>query len=142
MKMLRSAITVVVAVVAISCSAVAMLALGLTVSGAVGPATAQTAAVPTGQLQRLTGTLRSVERLLNVPGARCGWHFDLTVEVAGQGQQLLHVYDMRVSEASLTALEGRKVEIDFGAGEIVASVRSADGRDAVALSGLSVVKHC
>jgi hypothetical protein len=142
MKMLRSAITVVVAAVAISCIAVAMLVLGLTMSGAVGPATAQTAAVPTGQLQRLTGTLRSVERLLNVPGARCGWHFDLTIEVAGKEQQLLHVYDKRVPEASLTALAGRTVEIDFGAGEIVASIRAADGRDAIALTDLSIVKHC
>jgi hypothetical protein len=125
-----------------SCIAVAMLALELTLSGAVGPATAQTAAVPTGQLQHLTGTLRSVERLLNVPGARCGWHFDLTIEVAGKGPQLLHVYDMRVPEASLTALQGRTVEVALGAGEIVAAIRAADGRDSVALSDLSVIKHC
>jgi hypothetical protein len=29
-----------------------------------------------------------VERLLNVPERAAGWHFDLTVEVAGQGQQI------------------------------------------------------
>src|SRR5262249_16917461 len=135
MKTLRSGIVVAVVAVAIARIAVTVLAPALTVGGAAGLAAAQTPAVPTGPLQRVTGALRSVERLLNGPGARCGWHFDLTIEVAGPGPQLLHVYDMSVSEASLTALAGRKVEIDFGAGEIVASIRAIDGRDSVAFSG-------
>src|SRR5215475_9631917 len=64
---------------------------------------------PTGQPERIIGILRSAEQLLNVPGALCGYHYGLMVDVAGRGRQVFHVYDMGVSERSLSALKGRKV---------------------------------
>ena len=141
MKALRLTAIVIVSA-GIIAAAIFLLTLTSCACGEVPYAAAQKAAVPTGQPERIIAILRSVEWRLNVPGANCGYHYDLTVDVAGRGRQVLHVYDMRVSEASLTALEGRTVEIDFAASEIVASIRAAGGRDAVARSGLFVIKHC
>ncbi len=137
MKALRSTAIVVVAAGAMLAATAVMLASATTCRAE------ETAAVPTGRPQRITGTLRSVEQLPNVPGAKCGHHYDLTVAIAGDGRHVLHIYDMRVSGDSLAALKGRKVEIDFVAGGIVESIRAVGGRgNAVALSDLSTIKHC
>jgi hypothetical protein len=96
------------------------------------------------QPQRVTGTILSVELLPNIPGANCGFHFDLTVAAVGHAPKVLHVYDMGVRQDDLVALKGRNVEINVVAGAIVASIRAAGGTagNTATLSDLSTIKHC
>lgn len=122
----------------------AIFLLNLRLCAAVAQAPVQKAADPTGQPQRVTVILRSVERLPNRSGANCGYHYDLAVDVVGRGWLLLHVYDMGVPEDDLVALKGRKVEINFVTGGIVESIRAVGGGagNAAALSDLSTIKYC
>jgi len=125
-------------------STITIAAAGLLLCAAatlVDPTPATAAADPP---QRVTGTLLSVERLPNHPGAKCGHHFDLTVAVASGGRQVVQVYDKGVREDELVALRGQRIEIDLVAGGIVQSVRAARrgaGR-AGALADLSTIKYC
>ena len=95
--------------------------------------------------QRVTGTVVSVEQLPNLPGAKCGFHFDLTIDVLAEAPPvLLHVYDMGVRQDELVAFKGRRVEVDVVPGGIIKSIRPAGGiiRRVGALSELSTIKHC
>jgi len=95
--------------------------------------------------QRVTGTVVSVEQLPNLPGAKCGFHFDLTIDVLAEAPpMLLHVYDMGVRQDDLVALKGRRIEVEVVAGGIIKSIRAARGifGRVGALSELSTVKRC
>lgn len=105
------------------------------VPGCAGPSTAV-----------LSGTLLDITIEPNVPGARCGNHYMLSVkDSAGHGAiEKLRVYDLaKAPYDTLKAMLGKPVEIDrMGAG--VVGIRLADHKSAEAagLKGLSPRKPC
>jgi hypothetical protein len=91
---------------------------------------------------RLVGTLRNIEVVPNVPGARCGNHLELTVAVGGK-PVVLTIYDPTVRGSSLTALMGKQVEVELVGGTIVSGLRAvAANSTSTALQNLSTRRMC
>jgi hypothetical protein len=91
----------------------------------------------------LAGTLRAVDTVPNVPGARCGNHLELTV-LADTGETVVvKILDRKISSGDLKEFRGQKVEVDL-IGDIVQGIRLvAEQKSAVAaLASLSTRKPC
>jgi len=92
----------------------------------------------------LVGTLRAVDTVPNVPGARCGNHLELTV-LADTGKTLVvKILDRKISSGDLKEFRGKKIEVDLVEDTVVQGIRlAANQRSTVAaLTSLSTRKPC
>lgn len=125
----------------------AVVASGLAVLvGVEGRAIAQdkpAAVVEAQPLKSVTGVLKSVEAKPNVPGARCGYHFELVVASAN-GNVRIYIYDRAAPLERLDALVDRNVEIELNGGNVARSVHAAGVKPQAGdrLANLASVRHC
>ncbi len=123
-----------------------IVASGLAVLvGVEGRAIAQDkpAVVQAQPLTSVTGVLKSVEAKPNVPGARCGYHFELVVASAN-GNVRIYIYDRAAPLERLDALVDRSVEIELNGGNVARSVHAAGVKPQAGdrLANLASVRHC
>jgi hypothetical protein len=110
-------------------------------------ATGQTAAPAAPSTQpaapaRLVGTLRDIEVVPNMPGARCGNHLELTLASGGK-PIALKIYDPTVNGKSLMPLMGKQIEVDLVGGTIVSGLRAVAAKSpSAALQNLSTRRMC
>jgi hypothetical protein len=91
----------------------------------------------------LAGTLRAVDTVPNVPGARCGNHLELTV-LADTGETVVvKILDRKISSRDLKEFSGKKIEVDL-IGDTVQGIRLAAKQESAvaALASLSTRKPC
>jgi uncharacterized protein with ACT and thioredoxin-like domain len=92
----------------------------------------------------LAGTLRAVDTVPNVPGARCGNHLELTVLADSGKTVVVKILDPRISSGDLKNFRGERIEVDLVGDTVVQGIRlAANQKSAVAaLAGLSTRKRC
>ncbi len=123
---------------------IVLIAIGL-VSSNIVAASAQTAnSNPPSSLSQVTGILKAVNVVPNVPGARCGSHHELTVLADGGKRLALQIYDPTISDGDLTIFKGKKIEIDLVGDTIIRNIRLAGTQRTVvaALTSLSTRARC
>lgn len=126
--------------------AIVILALGVAaVLGAERTALAQSTpnAGEVAPLKSVTGVLKSVEAKPNVPGARCGYHYELVV-ASSNGAVRVYIYDRAAPLERLDALMDREVEIELSPGNVARSVHAAGVQPSAGdrLANLSAGRHC
>lgn len=119
-----------------------LLALLLLAGSWLIPATGRAEAQGDSASEVVRGRVKSVVRELNVPGARCGYHYEITIAREGAPNAVIFIYDMRVPYEALSRLEGKQVEASVYAKQIARSI-SVVGEPADArLAGFVSQRHC
>jgi hypothetical protein len=101
------------------------------------------AAVDLPALRHVAGVLKSVESKPNVPGARCGYHYELVV-ASSDGPVRVMIYDHTAPLEKLDGFVDREVEVAINGQNIARSVqlRGVAPEPNDKLANLTNGRHC